>query len=666
MACAGSSPRARGTLNSSVSSCLDMRFIPAGAGNTRADTRMAIRQAVHPRGCGEHSLSFSVANSATGSSPRVRGTLPLRSTIERINRFIPAGAGNTFLRYIVEPLQSVHPRGCGEHHRPAKRPAFKAGSSPRVRGTRRRLARQPGELPVHPRGCGEHTLGGSGGLLEGGSSPRVRGTREIDAVDPGHHRFIPAGAGNTAQAIFTMSQPSVHPRGCGEHFIAARLFFSVLRFIPAGAGNTLLIIPKTHCYSVHPRGCGEHQNQAAGGAVSSGSSPRVRGTRYRIGRQSSFYRFIPAGAGNTSEREKPNIATAVHPRGCGEHCRIASSASCVAGSSPRARGTHLLRSQQPVRRRFIPAGAGNTPLALWRGHMGAVHPRGCGEHCHRAQKAQNRIGSSPRVRGTRCGAPPAHGPSRFIPAGAGNTIWPIWRTWMRSVHPRGCGEHLDVFGTGMWLFGSSPRVRGTPAGVASRLYMCRFIPAGAGNTEPAPAFTLTNPVHPRGCGEHNRAIVPDPRQSGSSPRVRGTLDQHQQYSSRPRFIPAGAGNTWPYPPSAVPPAVHPRGCGEHNGFFDCLGKLLGSSPRVRGTRPPSAGAFPESRFIPAGAGNTQQASHRLRCRAVHPRGCGEHVVVVLQMSKKAGSSPRVRGTPPVCGDAPTPARFIPAGAGNTG
>ena len=153
-----------------------MRFIPAGAGNTRADTRMAIRQAVHPRGCGEHSLSFSVANSATGSSPRVRGTLPLRSTIERINRFIPAGAGNTFLRYIVEPLQSVHPRGCGEHHRPAKRPAFKAGSSPRVRGT----------LPL-------------------------RST--IERIN----RFIPAGAGNTFLRYIVEPLQSVHPRGCGEH-----------------------------------------------------------------------------------------------------------------------------------------------------------------------------------------------------------------------------------------------------------------------------------------------------------------------------------------------------------------------------------------------------------------------------------------------------------------
>ncbi len=87
----------------------------------------------------------------------------------------------------------------------------------------------------------------------------------------------------------------------------------------------------------------------------------------------------------------------------------------------------------------------------------------------------------------------------------------------------------------------------------------------------------------------------------------------------------------------------------------------GLSPLARGTRH-DAGRLPvEPRFIPAGAGNTSRPRAGRRRTAVYPRWCGEHRV----QSLVNGLSPLARGTLYAAQQYPQPARFIPAGAGNT-
>ena len=92
---------------------------------------------------------------------------------------------------------SVHPRGCGEHRHVDMVDTLKAGSSPRVRGTRKEAVAKFGAPRFIPCGCGEHGLsdGAASGL--GGSSPRVRGTLRQKRPRVSPVRFIPAGAGNT-------------------------------------------------------------------------------------------------------------------------------------------------------------------------------------------------------------------------------------------------------------------------------------------------------------------------------------------------------------------------------------------------------------------------------------------------------------------------------------
>ena len=54
------------------------------------------------------------------------------------------------------------------------------------------------------------------------------------------------------------------------------------------------------------------------------------------------------------------------------------------------------------------------------------------------------------------------------------------------------------------------------------------------------------PVHPRWRGEHEELRMEYDAPSGSSPLARGTLPSMNFRPRSRRFIPAGAGNTWPH------------------------------------------------------------------------------------------------------------------------
>ena len=151
---------------------------------------------------------------------------------------------------------------------------------------------------------------------------------------------------------------------------------------------------------------------------------------------------------------------------------------------------------------------------------------------------------------------------------------------------------------------------------------------------------------------------------GSSPRVRGTLGRAPNQKGGRRFIPAGAGNAQGITWETGCSAVHPRGCGERRVQVIEFLLRVGSSPRVRGTpRARQLFAWPV-RFIPAGAGNAILAKDGKHTIPVHPRGCGERSFQAPYTPSNAGSSPRVRGTLTAKLVDRWQARFIPAGAGN--
>jgi len=236
----GSSPRMRGTLKHFLRNRAFERFIPAHAGNTGVKQSGRSHSSVHPRACGEHSAPTVSAKGASGSSPRMRGTQILLIYRELEERFIPAHAGNTQPRQFPRRGRPVHPRACGEHKSSSSTANSKSGSSPRMRGTLSPDSFREGGVrfipahagntfrrnvvnschPVHPRACGEHPPDRVGNYTQIGSSPRMRGTHPQRDGKHQLRRFIPAHAGNTIPPKSCVNGLAVHPRACGEHLRA--------------------------------------------------------------------------------------------------------------------------------------------------------------------------------------------------------------------------------------------------------------------------------------------------------------------------------------------------------------------------------------------------------------------------------------------------------------
>ena len=446
-------------------------------------------------------------------------------------------------------------------------------------------ARSPSARPpVHPRACGERMGKILTPLQACGSSPRMRGTRGlVDQVER-CDRFIPAHAGNAYGCSLSPVTRSVHPRACGERFRHAahhpllsgsspRMrgthdFLTIHRpdnrFIPAHAGNASCLCLHEALCAVHPRACGEREWAAAARQSTSGSSPRMRGTRKPENATTTRLRFIPAHAGNATRNTTTRLLVSVHPRACGERCCWHLPFRILYGSSPRMRGTLRTAIRWSGRFRFIPAHAGNAVHRLVLALGLSVHPRACGERVALSRSVRVCSGSSPRMRGTRMVGHRVGLSWRFIPAHAGNAQATLAVGLFCPVHPRACGERNWRLSTARAWYGSSPRMRGTPSASRFEPQKLRFIPAHAGNAYVGVLIIINFPVHPRACGERECYISAPPEFDGSSPRMRGTLAHAGDIPDCRRFIPAHAGNAKARLVYIVEPPVHPRACGERS------------------------------------------------------------------------------------------------------
>ena len=236
---------------------------------------------------------------------------------------------------------------------------------------------------------------------------------------------------------------------------------------------------------------------------------------------------------------------------------------------------------------------------------------------------------------------------------------------MLPVYPRWRGEHQREYPLQRPGCGLSPLARGTRHSLRSYGWRHRFIPAGAGNTLKVMFEFIRSPVYPRWRGEHITVSRPGCIEDGLSPLARGTPNALCREYGNERFIPAGAGNTSSSSSSLSSSTVYPRWRGEHVRQARKCGTGIGLSPLARGTPGVTCERIYQSRFIPAGAGNTN-VTHRAGYRVpVYPRWRGEHDRSTIISPLASGLSPLARGTQD-CGRVQIVGRrFIPAGAGNT-
>ena len=193
----GSSPRMRGKRFSGVLYDAFEGLIPAHAGKTRSFTSPVSGSSAHPRACGENLEPSPRVRGKRGSSPRMRGKQSYEEFTEHMLGLIPAHAGKTQSREHDRLSDRAHPRACGENCDATIARRWPAGSSPRMRGKpyanaihwgRKGLIpahagktplapARPILAPAHPRACGENIAPGEGMPLTKGSSPRMRGKR---------------------------------------------------------------------------------------------------------------------------------------------------------------------------------------------------------------------------------------------------------------------------------------------------------------------------------------------------------------------------------------------------------------------------------------------------------------------------------------------------------
>ena len=145
-------------------------------------------------------------------------------------------------------------------------------------------------------------------------------------------------------------------------------------------GNTSHWWPGLVYSTVHPHACGEHLNEAVQSYYSLGSSPRLWGTLTPLIYGTVYPRFIPTLVGNTSQGLSGICQLPVHPHACGEH--------------------HRGRIKK-----------------IWE----KVHPHACGEHPTEKPPPPKKVGSSPRLWGTRHGRLGKMPLVWFIPTLVGNT-----------------------------------------------------------------------------------------------------------------------------------------------------------------------------------------------------------------------------------------------------
>ena len=337
----GSSPHARGTLETLIRENKGDGIIPACAGNTWSATLPAPTVWDHPRMRGEHRLGSPFRPDVPGSSPHARGTRLIEMFVQLFRGIIPACAGNTFTPPTFHTAQRDHPRMRGEHDYTAKAVADYVGSSPHARGTPADQRDSIGTVGIIP-ACAGNTWRSSLRRFATGDHPRMRGEH----------------FGEICVRVRAQGS-SPHARGTRVHACASAGDAGI---IPACAGNTFLFRLDLIVDGDHPRMRGEHLPDVMTVAIKTGSSPHARGTPVRVRVQEPVGGIIPACAGNTRDEFTGVLIQRDHPRMRGEHFSMALLSMPRKGSSPHARGTHVEGDVGDAVSGIIPACAGNTCL----------------------------------------------------------------------------------------------------------------------------------------------------------------------------------------------------------------------------------------------------------------------------------------------------------------
>ena len=293
----GRSPRTRGSLALSRQVLPDDGSIPAYAGKPHRHAAAPVEARVDPRVRGEAGSTRTRRNRRCGRSPRTRGShLGVVAGRTQVGS-IPAYAGKPEESTKARHARAVDPRVRGEAARRRCASRSASGRSPRTRGSPAHQfalqvlggsipayagkpwapQRRRGRPEVDPRVRGEAAPMQGFRVAGGGRSPRTRGSRNRSVTHRGSERSIPAYAGKPQPTLRTGAEQGVDPRVRGEAFRMAMILRTTPgrsprtrgshaksepvdlaeRSIPAYAGKPIRRCPGGGCARVDPRVRGE-------------------------------------------------------------------------------------------------------------------------------------------------------------------------------------------------------------------------------------------------------------------------------------------------------------------------------------------------------------------------------------------------------------------------
>ena len=228
------------------------------------------------------------------------------------------------------------------------------------------------------------------------------------------------------------------------------------------------------------------------------------------------------------------------------------------GLSPRGRGKPAGHWHCRVCGGSIPAWAGETTRYTATLTVTEVYPRVGGGNVSHPHQHRGGWGLSPRGRGKRLGAGLPGLRRRSIPAWAGET-WDCGGEILPSeVYPRVGGGNQGLKQPLHLRQGLSPRGRGKPAPAMLWRRRKGSIPAWAGETPAGHGRASAGGVYPRVGGGNGSGGVCCCIPRGLSPRGRGKPTPPAASAARPRSIPAWAGETHGRSPPRRSPGVYPR------------------------------------------------------------------------------------------------------------
>ena len=335
-------------------------IIPARAGFTSRALPPLCPFTDHPRSRGVYASALPVDSNVSGSSPLARGLRGLEPLQAAVVGIIPARAGFTRGRSARRGCRTDHPRSRGVYSPTTAFPGIVAGSSPLARGLpvdSQTLLPRKGIIPARA----GFTARNNSGRGTRGDHPRSRG------VYPWMPTETEASAGSSPLARGLRSR--YRARSTDVRIIPARAGFTpcaaggwrpTWRIIPARAGFTLFDSSGREVAPDHPRSRGVYWAAFVRPPLASGSSPLARGLHLISPPREGSLGIIPARAGFTASGGTTSAPPRDHPRSRGVYGKTFMEAGQEGGSSPLARGLPRLHTGRVSRQRIIPARAGFT------------------------------------------------------------------------------------------------------------------------------------------------------------------------------------------------------------------------------------------------------------------------------------------------------------------